>query len=106
EAAARADVLEHVPEGLTGVVLTRVTAAVEAANERRFPDAVELLEAIPEDERTGPVAELLDRSSAELEVRAMLSDAQSLIDADQIQEAQALVTAAGDTRAFTRELSV
>src|SRR5690606_7413994 len=48
----------------------------------------------------------LDRSSAELEVRAMLSDAQSLIDADQIQEAQALVTAAGDTRAFTRELSV
>jgi len=106
EAAAQASVLETVPEGLTRGELKRVTAAVEAANARRFQQAVELLEGIPEEDRSLSVAEMLDRARAELEVREMLSEAQRLIDEGAVPEAQALATAARDTRAFHRELSV
>lgn len=106
EAAAQASVLETVPADLSDVERKRVTAAVEAANARRFQQAVEFLEGIPEADRSVSAAEMLDRSRAELEVREMLSDAQRLIDSGEVPEAQALVTAARDTRAFTRELSV
>lgn len=100
------EALVTLPDDVSELMASRITPAVELANGREFQKAIEMIEALPANVRSEGTEVLLDRLRAELEVRTMLSEAQRFIDSGEIPEAQALITASRDTRAWRKELGI
>lgn len=105
-AEVASEALVSVPDDVSELMATRIAPAVELANGREFQKAIQLIEALPDNVRSEGTEALLDQLRAELEVRTMLSEAQRFIDSGEIPEAQALITASRDTRAWRKELGI